>query len=54
MSRMSKGDFILLKGKTVVFQVVTFGEDAKVKMVGFGEDLKYEEVKFGSSGNPIK
>lgn len=40
MSRMSKSDFRMLKGKTVTLQIVNYGEDCKVKMVGYGEDFK--------------
>ena len=49
MSRLSKADIKMLKGKTVTFQIVDYGEDIKAKMVNYGEDVKFEKASYGSS-----
>ena len=53
MSRLSRGDILMLKGQTVTFKVVNYGEDIKVKMVSYGEDAKFERSSF-FGGREIK
>lgn len=38
MSNYSKSDIKMLKGRTVTFQIVDYGEDIKAKIVDCGED----------------
>ena len=51
----SKSDFKMLRGKTVTWQVVDYGEDARVKMVDYGEDVSFEKVSgWASSSTTIR
>ena len=67
MSRLSKADIKMLKGKKVTFKIVDYGEDAKfkkasfwlsskeikVKIVTYGEDVKLKEINFGGDFEAI-
>ena len=53
MSRFSKADIKMLKGKRVTFKIVDYGEDIKAKMVNYGEDVKLREVSYGADFEAI-
>lgn len=53
MSRFSKADIKMLKGKRVTFKIVDYGEDIKAKMVDYGEDVKLREVSYGADFEAI-
>ncbi|MCI6793824.1 MAG: hypothetical protein MR635_03855, partial [Mollicutes bacterium] len=54
MSRFSKADIKMLKGKRVTLKIVDYGEDIKAKMVDYGEDAKFKKASFGCSAKEIK
>lgn len=66
MSRLSKADIKMLKGETVTFQIVDYGEDIKfekaswgssktikVKIVTYGEDIKIKQVNYSGDFKAI-
>ena len=44
----------MLRGQTVVLQIVDYGEDIKVKMVECFEDFSFEKAGYGSSSKTIR